>query len=228
MLLNRKRVKFWQKLVFGFMAVLMALFLVGGGLYLIVGVVFGVSLPGLNQSGGTGSGNSQYESQIKAALKTLAKDPQDAAALLSAAQAYSAAGVVQSGQVPSDTQTTDLADAITYYERYIKLPDATLGATATGLRVNALLAEATIYSELIDYKSAVATYERALKIEPSRSELYLTIAENELSAGDKAAAIKAYQKFLAVDPHSQFAAQVKSALAQLQASASPSPSPSAS
>ena len=50
MLLNRKRVKFWQKLVFGFMAVLMALFLVGGGLYLIVGVVFGVSLPEIGRA----------------------------------------------------------------------------------------------------------------------------------------------------------------------------------
>jgi tetratricopeptide (TPR) repeat protein len=219
MLLNRKRVKFWQKIVFGFMAALMASFLIFG----YSGIASGCS-----HGSSTSTGNSALDAQLTAALKQLTKDPQDAAALLSAAQAYSAAGAVSSGAVPTAAQTTDLTDAITYYERYVKLPDAKLGSTASGLRVNALLAEATIYGELIDYKSAVATYERALKIEPARSELYLTIAADEIAAGDKAAAVTAYERFLAVDPHSQYAAQVKSALAQLQASASPSPSPSAS
>ncbi len=219
MLLNRKRVKFWQKIIFGFMAALMASFLIFG----YSGIASGCS-----HGSASNTGNSGYDSQIKAALKQLAKDPQNAAALMSAAQAYTAAaGTIASGQVATSQQTTDLTNALTYYERYVKLPDSRLGSAAAGLRVNALISEAAIYGDLIDYKSAVATYERALKIQPARSEFYLTIAADEINAGDKTAAIKAYKKFLALDPNSQYAAQVKTALAELQGTASPSPSPSA-
>jgi tetratricopeptide (TPR) repeat protein len=219
MLLNRKRVKFWQKIVFGFMAALMASFLIFG----YSGIASGCS-----HSSGLNSGNSTLDSQLKAALKQLAKDPQNATALKSAAQAYSAAGAVSTGAVPTSQQTTDLTKAIAYYERYVKLPDAKLGSTAAGYRVQALQAEAVIYSELIDYKSAVTAYQRALKITPDDSQLYLDIANNEIYAGDKAAAIKAYKKFLAIDPKSQFAGKVKTALTALESSSSPSPSPSAS
>ena len=129
----------------------------------------------------------------------------------------------------SGQQSDDLSKAIGYYERYLKLPDSRLGGVAAkSARVNALIAEATIYGEQLDYKGQIATYERALKIQPGRTEFYLSIANAQINNGDRAAAIKTYQKFLALDPSSQYAAQVKSALAQLQATASPSPSPTAS
>ena len=190
MLLNRKRVKFWQKIVFGFMAALMASFLIFG----YSGIASGCS-----HSSSLNSGNSGLDAQLKAALKQLAKDPQDPTALQSAAQAYSAAGTVSERRRalgPADDRPTK---AIAYYERYIKLPDAKLGSTAPGLRVQALQAEAVLYSELIDYKSAVAVYQRALKITPSDSQPYLGIASPR-SSQRQAGGDQGLQEFLSDRP----------------------------
>ena len=215
MLLNRKRVKFWQKIVFGFMAALMAGFLVFG--------YSGVA-SSCNSSKAINSGNSALDKQVKAAVAALVKDPTSATDLLAAAQGYQAAGYTQSG-APTAAQTNDLTRALGYYDRYIKLTDAKLGAAADGLRFKALQNEAAIYIELIDYKSAVATYEKMLKIEPKNYDLYLGIASNEIQAGDTAAAIAAYTTFLKLDPHSTYASEVKTALAQLKGSPSPSATP---
>jgi tetratricopeptide (TPR) repeat protein len=217
MLLNRQRVKFWQKIIFGFMAVLMAGFLIFG--------YSGVA-SSCNSSSSLNSGNSTLDKQVKAAVAALAKNPKDATALLGAAQGYQAAGNVQSG-LPSAKQSDDLTRALGYYDRYIALPDSVLGATASGLRYQALQSETAIYIELVDYKSAVASYKKMLKLEPRNYDLYLGIASNAADAGDKAGAIAAYTTFLKLDPHSQYAAQVKAALAQLTAAASASPSPGA-
>lgn len=217
MLLNRKRVKFWQKIVFGFMAALMAGFL-----------VFGYSGVASSCNGNKiiNSGSSALDKQVKAAVATLTKDPTNATALYSAAQGYQAAGYTQSG-APSAAQTADLARALTYYDRYIKLPDSKLGAAAAGLRFKALQNQAVIYTELIDYQGAVATYKKMLKIEPHNYDLYLAIGSNQIQAGDKAAAIVAYSTFLKHEPHSANAQLVRNALAGLTSSPSPSPASSA-
>ncbi len=216
MLLNRQRVKFWQRIIFGFMAVLMAGFLIFG----YSGVIQGCNGNSLN------SGNSTLDSQVKAALASLKKNPNDPTALLGAAEGYQSAGYVQNG-LPSPKQSNDLTRALGYYDRYLALPDSVLGAAAVGLRVKALLAEAPIYNELIDYKSAVATYKKILKLQPGYSDAYLGIASSDVAAGNTAGAIAAFTKFLKLAPHSQYAAEVKSELAQLQAAAAASPSPSA-
>ena len=217
MLLNRQRVKFWQRIIFGFMAVLMAGFL-----------IFGYSgvIQSCNGTNSLNSGNSTLDKQVKAAVATLAKTPNDPTALLGAAQGYQAAGNVQSG-LPSVKQSNDLTKALGYYDRYIKLPNAALGTAAVGLRVQALQSEAQIYTELVDYKSAVAAYQKMLKLQPDVATPYLGIASNDVAAGNRAGAITAFTKFLKLAPHSQYAALVKSELAQLVASASGSPSPSA-
>jgi tetratricopeptide (TPR) repeat protein len=220
MLLNRKRVKFWQKIIFGFMAVLMAGFLIFG--------YSGVA-SSCNGAKTISSGSSAIDKQVKAAVATLAKDPTDTTALLSAAQGYQAAGMPQTTSdqtvaAPTSSQTNDLTRALTYYDRYIKLPDSKLGATAAGQRFNALKNEAIIYNAMIDYNGAVGAVKRMLKLQPKNYDLYLTIASNEIQAGDTAAAITAYTTYLKLDPHSQYAARVKTALAGLQGSASPSPS----
>ena len=217
MLLNRQRVKFWQKIIFGFMAVLMASFLIFG----YSGVASGCS-----HSSALNSGSSAIDKQVKTAVDELAKNPKSPTALLAAAQGYQAAGYVQSG-LASATQSDDLTKALQYYDRYLALPDSVLGATAAGLRFNALQSEAQIYGELIDYKSAIAAYRKMLKLEPHNYLLYVSIGSNSAAAGDTAGAITAFKTFLKVDPHSQYTAQVKAQLAQLQASASPSPSTSA-
>ena len=214
MLLNRQRVKFWQRIIFGAMAVLMASFLIFG----YSGVASGCS-----QGSGVNTGSSATDKQIKTAVATLAKTPNDPTALLGAAQGYQAAGYVQSG-LTSATQTNDLTKALGYYDRYIALSNAALGATAGGLRVAALQNEAQIYGELVDYKSAVATYKKMLKLQPHNTLLYLQLGSNAAASGDTAGAIAAYQTFLKLEPHSQYAAKVKLALAQLKISPPPSAS----
>ncbi len=217
MLLNRQRVKFWQKIIFGFMAVLMASFLIFG----YSGVASGCS-----HSSVINSGSSVIDKQVKTAVANLTKNPKSPAALLAAAQGYQAAGYVQNG-LPTGNQSNELTKAISYYDRYLALPDSALGAAASGLRFDALQSEAQIYGELIDYKSAVAAYRKMLKLEPHNYVLYVSIGSNDVAAGDTAAAITAYRTFLKVDPNSQYTNQVKAQLAQLQAAASPSPSASA-
>ena len=106
---------------------------------------------------------------------------------------------MQSG-LPSAKQSNDLTRALGYYDRYIALPDSVLGATASGLRYQALQSETAIYIELVDYKSAVASYKKMLKLEPRNYDLYLGIASNAADAGDKAGAIAAYTTFLKLDP----------------------------
>jgi tetratricopeptide (TPR) repeat protein len=217
MLLNRQRVKFWQKIIFGFMAVLMGGFL-----------VFGYS--GVASSCGKSTSNTSsngLDTQIKAATATLATKPNDPAALLSAAQAYQARGSVQTG-VPDQAQTTDLTKSIAFYSRYIALPDSALGSAAAGLRINAYKSQAQIYTELVDYKSALTIYNKLLKLQPSDATPYLGIASTDVLSNDTAGAIAAFTKFLKRDPNSQYASQVKTELAQLKAAASASPSPSTS
>ncbi len=66
-----------------------------------------------------------------------------------------------------------------------------------------------------------------IKLQPDVATPYLGIASSDVAAGNRAGAIAAFTKFLKLAPHSQYASQVKAALAQLVASASGSPSPSA-
>ena len=214
MLLNRQRVKFWQKIVFGFMAVLMGGFL-----------IFGYS--GVASSCGTKAANtnstSGIDKQIKAAAATLAKSPKDPVALLSAAQAYQTRGSVQTG-VPDQAQTNDLTTSLCLLLALHRA--ARLGARLGGRRPahQRLKNQAQIYTELVDYKSALAVYHKLLKLQPNDATPYLGIASTDVLSNDTAGAIAAFTAFLKLDPNSQYASQVKTELAQLKAaSASPSP-----
>ena len=82
MLLNRQRVKFWQRIIFGAMAVLMASFLIFG----YSGVASGCS-----DKSGVSTGSSAIDKQVKSAVNALSKSPTDPKALLGAAQGYQAA-----------------------------------------------------------------------------------------------------------------------------------------
>jgi cytochrome c-type biogenesis protein CcmH/NrfG len=214
MLLNRQRVKFWQRIIFGAMAALMAGFLIFG--------YSGVA-SGCRNGSVVNTGNSTLDQQAKAAQAALKKNPNDPTALLQMAQVYQGAGAPQSGAVSSG-QVNDLVKALGYYGRYLALPDSALGAAATGLRFAALQNEAAIYTWLVDYKDAAATYKKMLKLRPHDDSLYAFLGSSAAAAGETAQAIGAWETLLKRFPNSQYAAQVKVALANLKATASPSPS----
>ena len=155
MLLNRQRVKFWQKIVFGFMAVLMAGFLIFG----YSGVASSCS-----RSSAINSGSSAIDKQVKTAVATLAKNPNDPTALLGRGPGLPGRRLRAERPADAPRRANDLTKALSYYDRYLALPDSALGAAAAGLRFKALQTEAQIYSELIDYKSAVAAYKKMLKL----------------------------------------------------------------
>ncbi len=71
MLLDRRKVKLWQKIVFGFMAFLMAAFLVVGYSGVIRGCDFG---------GAGASATQEVDADVKAQEAAVAATPDDAAA----------------------------------------------------------------------------------------------------------------------------------------------------
>jgi len=216
MLLNRERVKFWQKIIFGAMAALMAGFL-----------IFGYSgvMQSCRNNGTVQTGNSTLDKRLKEAAATLKTNPKDPTALLQLAQGYQAAGNSQTDG--SAQQADDLSKALTYYDRYIKLPDATLGATAKDLRYNAYQLKIAAYTKLLDYAGVAQTYKAMIKLRPKNAQLVLGLGLAQANAGQSTAAVPTLQQYLKLEPHSQYAKYVKAAIVKLKAAtASPSPSTS--
>jgi len=216
MLLNRERVKFWQKIVFGAMAALMAGFLIFG----YSGVMQSCRNPGVVQTG-----NSALDKQLKQAAQTLKTNPKDPTALFQLAQGYQAAGNSQTDG--SAEQADDLSKALTYYDRYIKLPDATLGATAEDLRYSAYQNKIAAYTKLLDYAGVARTYKAMIKLRPKDAQLVLGLGLSQANAGLNADAVATLQKYLKLEPHSQYTKDIKAAIVKLKAAAA-SPSPSTS
>jgi cytochrome c-type biogenesis protein CcmH/NrfG len=215
MLLNRQRVKFWQKIIFGAMALLMAGFLIFG----YSGVASGC------HGNGISTGNSALDQQAKAAQAALKKNPSDSVALLQMAQVYQAQGNTQTEG--SAEQATSFAKALDFYDRYLALPDKTLGTGARGLRFDALANVAAVQIRLFALKDVVRTYQKMLKLQPHNTLLYLQLGSAADQARETKAALKAFSTYLKLEPKSQYTAQVKARIAALSASASPTPSASA-
>ena len=79
MLLDRRKVKFWQKIVFGFMALLMAAFLIVG---------YSGVLNGCTGSDAPSRTDQQLEQDITRYRTAVQADPKDVAAWISLAEAY--------------------------------------------------------------------------------------------------------------------------------------------
>jgi Flp pilus assembly protein TadD len=65
-------------------------------------------------------------------------------------------------------------------------------------------------------KNAEQTYQKLVKLTPNDANAQLQLGQAAQSAGDTAAAITAYKKFLKLSPHDTYAPQVKAALKQLE------------
>jgi len=204
-LLDRRKVKFWQKIIFSIMALLM----VGFGLTGILG-----AFPGC--SGSEVSTSDQIES-LKTKLKA---SPGDPATLLALAEAYQQAGAQSTD---ADEQTADYVTAAKYYERYLdELEDSTTAADKQK-RVDALGILAGLYSTMEKYDDLVRVYGQITDLEPKKAENYLYYGLAAQNAGKNDVAILAFQKYLELAPDSADAPEVQDALDQLLGSASPSP-----
>ena len=73
----------------------------------------------------------------------------------------------------------------------------------------------------LGFSNAVSSYQKAATLQPGNSNNWFTLAQTAQQSGDVKTAVKAYKKYLALNPDSTSAAQIKALIKQL------SPAPAA-
>lgn len=198
MLLDRRKVKFWQKIVFGFMAVLMAAFL-----------VFGYSgvLNGCDFVNSAKDAEKEYNTAITKAQAATSASPKDPAAWTQLGEAYLSRSSIQT--TGSDALTADLTNAAKAYAKASKLLAKKKGKTAKADRLEVLQSLATIYNQLGDTESAVKAYSDITEVTPKDAQAFFNLGSAAISAGDTDTALLAFNRFLELDPESADADAVK-------------------
>ena len=230
MLLDRTRVKKWQKLVFGLMVVIMVGFL--------------VMIP---LGGNLGCGASSAEDQIAADIAkyeaSLKVAPDDVAALRGLGDTY----VLRANQQEprSDAQRADWNLAAEQYEKAVAVLALEKGAAAQGRQIEALKQAVDVHlmaaqvlgqdpalqdATLREYRAASGIYARITAVQPKDAASYFDWASIAINAGDSNTALLAFSKFLQLAPDSPDAPDVKKWIEDNtpKPTASPSPTKSAS
>jgi tetratricopeptide (TPR) repeat protein len=212
MLLDRRRVKFWQRIVFGFMAFLMAAFLVVG----YSGVLEGCSFGG-EQVSATDVINKEIAAQ-EAAVAAAPKDAQEWAQL---GELYVERGNMQ--PLGSAAQTTDWDKAAAAYTRADRLLAKEKGQDVKQQRLDVLTKLVDVQLFLEDYAGATSTYGVITGLTPKDAQTFFEMASVAVNAGDTGTALLAFGRFLELDPDSPDAPAVEEWIEQNSPSSSPSP-----
>lgn len=218
MLLDRRKVKFWQKIVFGFMAFLMAAFLVVG---------YSGVLNGCDFFNAAESVSDTLNKEVNTAKAATVQTPDDPAAWTKLAEAYLSRS--NSREQGSDLMYGDLKSSAIAYKKAEKLLAEQKGPGVKAQRLDILNQLATVYAELNDQAKVVGVMQDITALTPKDPQAFLNLGLAARNAGDTATALLAFSRFLELDPTSEYAADVKAAIAELapQSSATPTPSPSA-
>lgn len=208
MLLDRRRVKFWQKIIFSVMAFLMVVFALGAS----------VAYIGCNNSGTT----VKPSDTVKKAAAQAKAHPTSLAARIALAQAWLQLARAQTQG--SDAETSALNSAASAYEKYLKLQTGT-SLAAKKQRLDAAMALVSIYTQLENWDKATVAYGVLTELQPDNADNYILYGEAAQKAGRDDIAILAYQKYLQLAPHGTYAKDVKVSLKKLQKQATASPSP---
>ncbi len=220
MLLDRKRVKFWQKWVFLSMAILMAGFLVFGYSGVLQGCTNRVGLTQTNPA----------EARVNDLTKQLQASPSSGATMLALAEAYQArAGTQTTG---SSKAQSDYAQALTYYDRFLALPAAQQGATkreAKDNRIRALENQAQIYVIQGNLAEVVKVYGKLTELRPDNADYFLAMGTAAQQTGDTQTALLAFTRYLQLAPDAPEAATIKAWIKeQSKSTSSTAPTPAAS
>jgi tetratricopeptide (TPR) repeat protein len=215
-LLDRRRVKFWQKIVFGFMAFLMAAFLVVG----YSGVLNGCTWFNSAQQNVT----KQLDGQVARYQAAVAADPKDVAAWTSLAESFVRRATLQAAT--PGAAAADWSEAAKAYRRVDRLLAKQKGAAVRRQRLDALQQLALVYLSLRQYQELTNVYGEITGLRPKDAQSYFNMATAAINAGDKNTALLAFTKFLELDPTSPDAPAVKDWIAKNAPSSSPTPSPS--
>ena len=216
MLLDRRRVKFWQKIVFGGMAFLMAAFLVVG----YSGVLNGCTWFNSAQQDVT----KQLDQQVTKYKTATTTDPTDVAAWTSLAEAYLSRSSTQAQG--SAALTSDLTSAAAAYVKADKLLAKQKGAAIKKQRLDVLTSLAGVYSQIGDSQAAAKVYGDITGLTPKSSEAFFNLGAAASTAGDVTTAMLAFTRFLELDPTSPDAAAVKDWIAKNTPQTTPTPTPS--
>jgi tetratricopeptide (TPR) repeat protein len=210
-LLDRQRVKFWQKWVFGIMALIMAAFL--------------IMIP-INRSSGCGgsSATNELDKEVAKYAAAVKADPKSAVQwgklgdiYLSRAVGYQTEG--------SNAQKADLQSATAAYERQVKLLRKEKGSAAKAARIAAYTSLVTVAQKLANGQAEESAYAQLVGLQPRNADNYFGLGTAASSAGDMSTAFLAYRKFIELDPQSSLVPDVKAWLKANQPKATPSPSP---
>jgi tetratricopeptide (TPR) repeat protein len=215
-LLDRQRVKFWQKWVFLFMALVMAGFLVM------------IPLSNYSGCGGTPSAAKQLDADITKYQAAVKADPTNVDSWRNLAESYALRANTQ--PVGSAAETSDLQYAAQSYQTAATLLKHQKGPAARQKRLDTLQQLVTVYMSLKDYQQATSVYGVITALTPKDPQAFYDMAAVAISAGDKSTALLAFGRYLKLAPNAADAQTVKDWIAANSgsATASPSPSPSAS
>ena len=216
MLLDRRKVKFWQKIIFGFMAFLMAAFLVVG----YSGVLNGCTWFNSAQEDVT----KTLDQQITKYQAATTADPTDVAAWVSLAEAYlSRSGVQTEG---SQALTADAPTRPRPTPRPTSCWRKQKGAAAKKQRLDVLTSLAGVYSQLGDSQAAAGVYGDVTALTPKDADAFFNLGAAADTAGDTTTAMLAFTKFLELDPQSPYASEVKDWITAHAPQKTPTPTPS--
>lgn len=198
MLLDRKKVKFWQRIVFGAMAFLMAAFLV-------VGYSGWLSS---GQMGGAGSTDllEELDQEVATLEEQLKTDETDAALWGELGDALMSRG---NAQEEAEASEADYRRAAIAYERKATLLEEEEGPEAKRQRRETLETLASVYLTLQDYATAISVYGQLTSLAPKQAEYFLAMGEIAASSGDTDRALLAYTRYLQLEPDSPDAEFVK-------------------
>jgi tetratricopeptide (TPR) repeat protein len=213
-LLDRQRVKFWQKWVFAFMALIMAGFL--------------VMIPLSNNlgCGGATSAAGQLDKEIARYQAAVKADPKDVASWRSLAENYMLRANVQ--PQGSAAQEADWRTAAQHYKRAVKLLSKQKGAAAKQLRLDTLQQLVSVYLFLQDPQLATSVYGQITALKPKDAQSFFDMATVAISAGDTNTALLAFTTFLKLDPNSPDAPSVREWIVANSSKTTPTPTPSSS
>lgn len=217
MLLDRRRVKFWQKIVFGFMAFLMAAFLIVGYSGVLNGCTFFNSAK---------SAQEELQTTITKYKNATATDPQNAAAWSNLGKNYVFYANQQQGDAAG--QKASYQQAVAAYKKADAILAGQKTAAAKKKRLEVLNELVAAYLYLQDFQSATTAYGEITDLKPKDAQSYFDMASVAINAGDTNTALLAFTRFLELDPTSPDAAQVKAWIKQNtpKSTATPTPSPS--
>jgi tetratricopeptide (TPR) repeat protein len=199
-LLDRKRVKFWQKWVFAAMAILMAGWL--------------VTIPLSNWMGcsDTASTTNSLDDQIARLERQIAASPAALDARLDLAEALRR----RANQSVQDSQEREdfLRASAVAYEAYVKRLAKVQGTKAERReaerqQVAALEDLVSVYLSLGDYAEVTRVYGMLTELRPNKADYFYDMGRVAINAADTDTALLAFARYLDLAPDSPQADQVQ-------------------